>query len=125
MKKLGLLLGACAFSLVLTGCGSRNSKLVCTMTEEQSGVGEMTATTTTHFGSDGNANKVDMEMVFKTDSEDAASALYESTKEAYDNVKLDGKSIIITESIEPTEDDEKVTKKEAKETFEEQGYTCK
>lgn len=125
MKKIGLLLGTCAFVFALTGCGSKSSKLVCTMTQEQSGVGEMTATTTTHFGSDGNATKVDMEMVFKTDSKEKASTIYESMKSSYDNVKKDGKSIIIKESVEPTEDDEKVTRKEAKETFEEEGYTCK
>ena len=125
MKKLGLLLGSCAFLLVLTGCGSKSSKLVCTMTEKQSGVGEMTATTTTHFGSDGNATKVDMKMVFETDSKDMASTLYDSMKGTYENIKLDGKSIIINESVEPTEDDEKVNRKEAKETFEEEGYTCK
>ncbi len=124
MKKLGFLLSVFVLSLVLTGCGKSN-KLVCTMKNEQSGIGEMKTTATTYFNNKGNANKVDISIDYTATSESTAKTVYNTMKSTYKDIKLDGKKVIIKQSVEPEENDEDITRKEAKKQFEQQGYTCK
>lgn len=125
MKKFGLFAGILVTTLCLTGCGNKTDKLVCTLEQEQSGVGNMEATATTYFGKDGNATKVDLNMVFTAESETVAETLYSTMKSSYDDIEVKGKKVTIKETVESSSDDEKVDKKTAKETYEEQGYTCK
>ena len=124
MKK-GLLISAIlGVTLLLTGCGSKQSKLVCTMKQTQMGM-EMESTATTYFDSKGKATKVDMDMVVDAKSETAAKAALSAMKSSYDNVKQDGSKLIIKETIKPEGDDKDVTIKEAKKQFTSQGFKCK
>ena len=124
MKK-GLLISAIlGVTLLLTGCGSKASKLVCTMKQTQMGM-EMESTATTYFDSKGKATKVDMDMVVDAKSETAAKAALSAMKASYDNVKQDGSKFIIKETIKPEGDDNDVTIKEAKKQFTSQGFKCK
>ena len=124
MKK-GLLISAIlGVTLLLTGCGSKASKLVCTMKQTQMGM-EMKSTATTYFNSKGKATKVDMDMVVDAKTETAAKAAASAMKSSYDNVKQDGSKVIIKETIKPEGSDKDVTLKEAKKQFTDQGFTCK
>ena len=124
MKK-GLLMSALlGVTLLLTGCGGKSSKLVCTMKQTQMGM-EMNSTATTYFDSKGKATKVDMEMVVDAKTETAAKAAMSAMKSSYDNIKQDGSKLIINETIKPTGSDKDVTLKEAKKQFNAQGFTCK
>ena len=124
MKK-GLLISAIIGStLLLTGCGSKQSKLVCTMNQTQMGM-EMKSTATTYFDSKGKATKVDMDMIVDAKSETAAKAALSAMKSSYDNVKQDGSKIIIKETIKPEGSDKDKKKKKAKKQFTSQGFKCK
>ena len=124
MKK-GLLISAVlSVTLLLTGCGSKASKLVCTMKQEQMGM-QMETTATTYFDSKGKATKVEMDMVVDAKTETAAKAALSAMKSSYDNVKQDGSKVIIKETIKPEGSDKDVTLKEAKKQFNAQGFTCK
>ncbi len=124
MKK-GLLMSALlGVTLLLTGCGSKASKLVCTMEQTQMGM-KMETTATTYFDSKGKATKVDMNMVVDAKTETAAKAALSAMKSTYDNVKQDGSKVIIKETIKPEGSDKDVTLKEAKKQFTDQGFTCK
>ena len=123
--KRGLLLSAVlGVTLLLTGCGNKSAKLVCTMKQTQMGL-EMETTATTHFDSKGKATKIDMDMVVDAKSETAAKAALSAMKSSYDNVKQDGSKLIIKETIKPEGDDKDVTLKEAKKQFTSQGFKCK
>ena len=124
MKK-GLLISAIIGStLLLTGCGSKQSKLVCTMNQTQMGM-EMKSTATTYFDSKGKATKVDMDMIVDAKSETAAKAALSAMKSSYDNVKQDGSKIIIKETIKPEGSDKDITIKKEKKQFTSQGFKCK
>ena len=125
MKKFGLFAGILVTSLCLTGCGNKTDKLVCTLEKDQSGVGNMEATATTYFGKDGNATKAELNMVFTAESETVAKTLYNTMKSSYDDIEVKGTKVTIKEKFETTSDEEKIDKKEARKTYEEQGYTCK
>ena len=71
MKKGLLMVAVLGVTLLLTGCGSKASKLVCTMKQSLMGM-EMNSTATTYFDSKGKATKVDMEMVVDAKTESAA-----------------------------------------------------
>ena len=111
MKK-GMLVGALVGVLLLTGCGSKSSKLVCTIKQTQSGM-EMVSTATTYFDSKGYTTKVDMEMVIDAGSNSAAKAALTALKSTYDDIKQDGSKLTVKETIKP-EDSEKTTIKDAK-----------
>ena len=124
MKK-GLLMSALlGVTLLLTGCGSKNSKLVCTMKQTQMGM-KMETTATTYFDSKGKATKVDMDMVVDAKTETAAKTAMSAMKSTYDNIKQDGSKVIIKETIKPEGSDKDVTLKEVKKQFKSQGFTCK
>lgn len=124
MKK-GLLISAVVCAMVLlTGCGSKSAKLVCTMKQTQMGM-EMKSTATTYFDAKGKATKVDMKMVVDAKTESAAKAALQAMKSSYDNIKQDGAKIIIKETLKPEGSDKNVSLKEAKKQFKDQGFTCK
>lgn len=124
MKK-GLLIGAVfSVALLLTGCGSKSTKLVCTMKQSQMGM-KMETTATTYFDSKGKATKVDMNMVVDAKNEKTAEATAKAMKSSYDNVSQKGSKVIIKESIKNDGSDKNVTIKDAKKQFKEQGFTCK
>ena len=110
--------------LLLTGCGSKQSKLVCTMTQNQMGM-EMETTATTYFNSKGKATKVDMNMVIDAKSESTAKSVFSSMKSSYPDIKQDGSKIIINETIKPEGDDKDATLKDTKKQFVSQGFKCK
>lgn len=124
MKKGILFVSGIIMACTLTGCGSSNDKLVCTLSQEQNGV-KMDTTATTYFNSKDVATKVTVDMVVDAGSESMAKTLAETMKDSYDDVKQDGNKVTLKKSAEPDKDDEDLTRKEAKESFEEQGYTCK
>lgn len=124
MKKGILLISGIIVACTLTGCGSSNNKLVCTLSQTQSGV-TMDATATTYFNSKDAATKATVDMVVDAGSESMAKTLAETMKDSYDEVKQEGNKVTLKKSVEPDEDDENLTREEAKESFEEQGYTCK
>lgn len=124
MKKGILFVSGIIMACMLTGCGSSNDKLVCTLSQEQNGV-KMDTTATTYFNSKDVATKVTVDMVVDAGSETMAKTLVETMKDSYDDVKQDGNKVTLKKSVEPDKDDEDLTRKEAKESFEEQGYTCK
>lgn len=124
MKKGILFVSGIIMACTLTGCGSSNDKLVCTLSQEQNGV-KMDTTATTYFNSKDVATKVTVDMVIDAGSESMAKTLVETMKDSYDDVKQDGNKVTLKKSAEPDKNDEDLTRKEAKKSFEEQGYTCK
>ena len=123
--KRGLLLSAVlGVTLLLTGCGNKSAKLVCTMKQTQMGL-EMETTATTHFDSKGKATKIDMDMVVDAKSETAAKAALSAMKSSYDDVKQDGTKVLIKETIKPEASDKDATIKEVKKQFTSQGFKCK
>ena len=124
MKKGLLMVAVLGVTLLLTGCGSKASKLVCTMKQSLMGM-EMNSTATTYFDSKGKATKVDMEMVVDAKTESAAKTAMSAMKSSYKNIKQDGSKLIINETIKPTGSDKDVTLKKAKKQFNAQGFTCK
>ena len=122
MKK-GLLVGALVGVLLLTGCGSKRSKLVCTTKQTESGM-EMVSTATTYFDSKGYATKVDIKMVIDAGSESLAKTALNALKSNYDDIKQNGSKLTVKQTIKPGKD-EKNTIKDAEKEFKSQGYTCK
>ena len=124
MKK-SLLIGAVlSITLLLTGCGNKSSKLVCTMKQTQMGM-KIETTATTYFDSKGKATKVDMDMVVDAKDEATAKSTAKAMKSSYDNVTQKGSKVIIKESIKNDGSDKDVTIKDAKKQFKDQGFTCK
>ena len=124
MKK-GLLISAIlGVTLLLTGCGSKQSKLVCTMKQTQMGMA-METTATTYFNAKGNATKVDMSMVVDAKSDSNAKATAKALKSSYDSVTQKGSKVVVKETIKNTGSDKNVTIKDARKQFKDQGFTCK
>lgn len=118
MKKLFCGLFACAFALVLSGCGSSN-KLVCTM-EENGSKSEATI-----FYDGDKVEKAEIKMTFSTEEEAQLTYAFASLDEGT-NAKIDGKTVSMTISAdEITEDSEDTSKEAMKKELEAEGYTCK
>lgn len=124
MKKGLLIAAVLCTTLLLTGCGSKETKLVCTMKQTQMGM-KMETTATTYFNSKGKATKVDMDMVVDAKDESTAKSLVKTMKSSYDDVTQKGSKVIVKETIKNDGSDKDVTIKDAKKQFKEQGFTCK
>ena len=124
MKKGLLIAAVLCTTLLLTGCGGKESKLVCTMQQTQMGM-KMDTTATTYFNSKGKATKVDMDMVVNAKDESTAKTLAKTMKSSYDNVTQKGSKVIIKETIKNDGSDKDVTIKDARKQFKDQGFTCK
>ena len=118
MKKYLSILFVAIFALVLTGCGGNTLK--CSIDEDGS-----KAEVKIFFKGD-KATKAETSYTIDAGSKETAEAMAEYYKGDKDTtVKVDGSKVIIKSTTTPSEDDEKVTKKEMKELLEEQGYKCK
>lgn len=117
MKKLILSLLIVFATIGLAGC---SKKLTCEakMTEKVDGV-EMTNKIEVIFN-DKLSEKATIIYIFNDEA--TANTYYNYMKNSDENYKLDGKAITINKNIG---DEEKISYKEAKTQFEDEGYTCK
>lgn len=148
MKKNILTIAVLLVAVVsLTGCGSKDKKLTCTVTSDKAEgallLGDSQKVEVTF--KDDKASKISMEMTLKAESKEEA----EEYKTQYDQLldmsssseyvktttKVDGTSLVVISEIEDisklSEEDQKdavgedITYDGLKKSFEEQGYTCK
>ena len=143
MKKVWLLvIGLCACFMMFTGCGKKNT-LNCeiNMDRYMSGMGHMKGIYDIGFDKDGYASNVEVTMeaeITSSDVKDSDMATIKAYLEqvcstngsAYDtcNVKVKGKTVIMTatgSAKNVTNSSDLKTKEEAKEYFENVGFTCK
>ncbi|MBR3523644.1 MAG: hypothetical protein IKN87_03060 [Bacilli bacterium] len=118
MKKYLSVLFIAVFALVLTGCGANT--LTCTHTDDN-----IKEEVKVFFKGD-KATKVEITSTYDAGSNEKAKEIakyYENDKDS--SVKVSGSKVIIKSTEKPEKDDEKLTKKEAKESLEESGYKCK
>ncbi len=130
-------------TFVLTGCGSKDKKLTCSVTAEEAKflmLGDNQNAVITF--KDNKASAISIEMIVKTESKEKA----EEYKEQYEKLinlnssskmttKVDETNLIITETIDNVSDMSEEDVKDSfgddtsydgiKKYFEEQGYSCK
>ena len=141
MKKLGfLVIGLCCGLMLFTGCGKKTLNCEINMDSYMSGMGTMKGISNIGFDKDGYASDVEVAMEAKITSGDVTEndmntiksyleQVCASNGSAYDscNVKVSGKTVTMkaTGSIKNiAQDGVQRTKEEAKEYYENVGFTC-
>lgn len=118
MKKYLSILLIAVFALVLTGCGANTLK--CSYTE-----GDTKEEVKIFFKGD-NATKAEFTTTYDAGSNDQAKEIAKYYKDEEDTtVKVNGSKITIKTTSKPDDDDEKLTKEDAKKSLESAGYKCK